>query len=92
MGNNARLVPILRHSSLRHVKKIRCFKNLARTLPTIGRHASHYKTRWLRCIGHIINLVIRAFISIDNAEAAEIAYSRAELSQLDKWLDNGGHQ
>lgn len=46
------------------------------------------KTRRLRCIGHIINLATVAFMFADNAEAAEIAYTRAELSQLDNQLDN----
>jgi hypothetical protein len=46
------------------------------------------KTRRLRCIGHIINLTTQAFMFSDNDEAAEIAYTRAELSQLDNQLDN----
>jgi hypothetical protein len=46
------------------------------------------KTRRLRCIGHIINLATQAFIFADNVEAAEIAYTRAEISQLDNELDN----
>lgn len=40
------------------------------------------KTRRLRCIGHIINLATQAFMFSASAEAAEIAYQRAELSQL----------
>jgi hypothetical protein len=46
------------------------------------------KTRRLRCIGHIINLATQAFIFADNVEAAKIAYTRAEISQLDNELDN----
>jgi hypothetical protein len=46
------------------------------------------KTRRLRYISHIINLITQAFLFSDNAEAAEIAYTRAELSQLDNQLDN----
>lgn len=46
------------------------------------------QTRRLRCIVHIINLATQAFMFADNTEAAEIAYTRAELSQLDSQLDN----
>jgi hypothetical protein len=46
------------------------------------------KTRRLRCIGHIINLATQAFMFANDTEAAEIAYARAELSQLDNQLDN----
>jgi hypothetical protein len=46
------------------------------------------KTRRLRCIGHIINLATQAFTFADNVEATEIAYTRAEISQLDNELDN----
>jgi hypothetical protein len=46
------------------------------------------KTRRLRCISYIINLTTQAFIFSDNAEAAGIAYTRAELSQLDNQLNN----
>lgn len=46
------------------------------------------KTRRLRYIGHIINLATQAFMFADNAEAAAIAYTRAELSQLDNRLEN----
>lgn len=45
-------------------------------------------SRRLRCIGHIINLVTKAFITADNAEAAEAAYEEATLLQLDSPSDN----
>ncbi|CAG5137353.1 uncharacterized protein ALTATR162_LOCUS72 [Alternaria atra] len=41
------------------------------------------KTRRLRCIGHIINLATQAFMFATNEEAAELAYERAKLTQLD---------
>jgi hypothetical protein len=41
------------------------------------------KTRRLRCIGHIINLATQAFMFATNEEAAELAYERARISQLD---------
>jgi predicted enzyme involved in methoxymalonyl-ACP biosynthesis len=46
------------------------------------------KTRRLRYIGHIINLATQAFMFANDTEAAEIAYARAEISQLDNQLDN----
>jgi hypothetical protein len=49
------------------------------------------KTCRLRCISHIINLATQAFMFADNAEAAEITYTRAELSQLDNQLNNESH-
>jgi hypothetical protein len=45
------------------------------------------KTRRLRCIGHIINLATQGFMFSVDAEAAEIAYSRADLSQLNDDTD-----
>jgi hypothetical protein len=41
------------------------------------------KTRRLRYISHIINLAIQAFMFVTNEEAAELAYERARISQLD---------
>jgi hypothetical protein len=41
------------------------------------------KTRRLRYIGHIINLATQAFMFATNKEAAELAYGRAKLSQLE---------
>jgi hypothetical protein len=41
------------------------------------------KTRRLRCISHIINLATQAFMFATNEEAAELAYERARISQLD---------
>jgi hypothetical protein len=41
------------------------------------------KTRRLRCISHIINLATQAFMFATNEEAAELAYERAKLSQLE---------
>jgi hypothetical protein len=41
------------------------------------------KTRRLRCIGHIINLATQAFMFATDEEAAELAYERARLSQLE---------
>jgi hypothetical protein len=38
------------------------------------------KTRRLRCIGHIINLAIQAFMFATNEEAAELAYERVRLA------------
>ncbi|KAI0568828.1 Dimer-Tnp-hAT domain-containing protein, partial [Pyrenophora tritici-repentis] len=45
------------------------------------------KTRRLRCIGHIINLATQAFMFATNEEAAELAYERARLSQLESDRD-----
>jgi hypothetical protein len=45
------------------------------------------KTRRLRYISHIINLAIQAFMFSVDAEAAEIAYSRADLLQLNDGTD-----
>jgi hypothetical protein len=41
------------------------------------------KTRRLRCISYIINLATQAFMFATNEEAAELAYERARISQLD---------
>jgi hypothetical protein len=41
------------------------------------------KTRRLRCIGHIINLATQAFMFATNEEAAELAYERVRLAQLE---------
>jgi hypothetical protein len=41
------------------------------------------KTRRLRCISHIINLATQAFIFATNEEAAELAYERVRLTQLE---------
>jgi hypothetical protein len=41
------------------------------------------KTRRLHCIGHVINLATQAFMFATNEEAAELAYGRAKLSQLE---------
>jgi hypothetical protein len=49
------------------------------------------KTRRLRCIGHIINLATQAFMFSVDAEAAEIAYSRADLSQLNDGTDTASY-
>jgi hypothetical protein len=38
------------------------------------------KTRRLRCISHIINLAIQAFMFVTNEEAAELAYERVRIS------------
>jgi len=45
------------------------------------------KTRRLRCIGHIINLATQVFIFATNKEAAELAYKRAWLLQLESDRD-----
>jgi hypothetical protein len=41
------------------------------------------KTRRLRCIGYIINLATQAFMFATNEEAAELAYERVRLAQLE---------
>jgi hypothetical protein len=45
------------------------------------------KTRRLRCISHIVNLATQAFMFATNEEAAELAYERARLSQLESDRD-----
>jgi len=59
-------------------------------------HANGY-THWqekicrLRYIGHIINLATQAFMFSVDVEAAEIAYSRADLSQLNDSTDTASY-